>query len=256
MEFIPVLIILVLIATGLALAFNWRTVVVFEHERGLLYKNGKFASVLEPGRHTYFVWTSLVRKIDVRAQHITLPGQEVLSADNIGMKISLVTSYKVVDPYLAMNQVANYGEALYLTLQVNLRDVVGSLPVDDLLAKREEIGKAVFERSVQKATELGVELSMVNVRDIMFPGDLKNIFAQVVNARKEGLAALERARGESAALRNLANAARLLDGNPNLRQLRLLQTLENKSGNTIVLLGDTLPGLQRGEAKPEGPEPE
>jgi regulator of protease activity HflC (stomatin/prohibitin superfamily) len=77
----------------------------------------------------------------------------------------------------------------------------------------------------------------------MFPGELKTIFAQVVNARNEGLAALERARGESAALRNLANAAKLLENNPELRQLRFLQVLENKGGNTVVVLS------------PEGIEP-
>ncbi len=70
----------------------------------------------------------------------------------------------------------------------------------------------------------------------MFPGELKNIFAQVVNARKEGLAALERARGESAALRNLANAASLFDNNPNLMQLRFLQSLEKNTGNTVVIM--------------------
>lgn len=253
MEFIPTLIVLALAVTGLALVFNLRTVIVFEYQRGLLYRNGKFASLLEPGRHTHFAWNSEIKKIDIRVQYVTLAGQEVLSADNIGMKISLAASYKVTDPQLSINQVADFREALYLILQLDLRDVVGSLPVDDLLAKREEIGKAVFDRSVQKAADLGLELSMVNIKDIMFPGDLKNIFAQVVNARKEGLAALERARGESAALRNLANAARLLDGNPNLRLLRLLQTLENKSGNTIVLLGDSLPILQKREAESEDP---
>jgi regulator of protease activity HflC (stomatin/prohibitin superfamily) len=77
---------------------------------------------------------------------------------------------------------------------------------------------------------------MVSIKDISFPGELRNTFAQVVNARKEGLAALERARGESAALRNLANAAHLLDEHPNLQHLRLLQTLERQGGNTVVIL--------------------
>src|SRR4030067_2173938 len=89
--------------------------------------------------------------------------------------------------------------------------------------------------SKDKASELGVELLAVNIKDIMFPGELKNIYAQVVNARNEGLAALERARGESAALRNLANAAKLMENNPALFQLRLLQAVGSNSGNTIIL---------------------
>jgi regulator of protease activity HflC (stomatin/prohibitin superfamily) len=152
----------------------------------------------------------------------------------------------VTDPYLAINHVANYQEALYLILQLNLRDVLGALDVDELLAKREQIGKQIFDRSVAKAAEIGLLLSLVNLKDIMFPGELKMIFAQVVKARKDGLAALERARGESAALRNLANAAKLLDGNPKLAQLRLYQLLENSAGNTVVLLpGENSPSLEK-----------
>jgi len=251
---ISVIIIGVLIGLGY-LTLSRRTT-IFEHQRGLLYRNGKFVAVLPPGRHTYFSSGAVVQIIDVREQFVTLPGQEVLTADNIGLKVSLAAGFKVTDPFLAFNQTASYQQALYLILQLNLRDVVGSMAVDDLLSKREEIGKLVFEKSARKAADLGLELSLVNIRDIMFPGELKNIFAQIVNARKEGLAALERARGESAALRNLANAAKLLDGNPNLRQLRLLQTLENKSGNTIVVLGEGLPNLKQGLGKEVFSKPE
>jgi regulator of protease activity HflC (stomatin/prohibitin superfamily) len=237
-------------ATVILLALPFiRFVTIFEYERGLLYRNGKFVSVLAPGRHPYLAPWFAYRKVDVRKLHITLPGQEMLTADTISVKISLAVSYQVVDPHAAINRVANFYEALYLIVQLELREVVGSLAVDDLLVKREEIGKAVLERSVQKAADLGLELSTVGVRDIMLPGELKNIFAQVVNARKAGLAALERARGESAALRNLANAARLLDGNPNLQQLRLLHVMENKTGNTVVLLGDALSIQQNGSRK-------
>lgn len=86
-----------------------------------------------------------------------------------------------------------------------------------------------------KAADFGLRLITVSVKDIMFPGKLKEIFAQVVTARKEGLAALEKARGETAALRSLANAARMLEGNPNLLQLRLLQAVGESSGSTLVL---------------------
>jgi regulator of protease activity HflC (stomatin/prohibitin superfamily) len=91
---------------------------------------------------------------------------------------------------------------------------------------------------------------MVNLKDIMFPGELKTIFAQVVKARKDGLAALERARGESAALRNLANAAKLLDDNPKLAQLRLYQLLESGAGNTVVILpGESGTNLEKLSAR-------
>jgi regulator of protease activity HflC (stomatin/prohibitin superfamily) len=222
-----------------------RRCVIFEHQRALVYNRGKFVAIWGPGEHWYFRSLYSIYKLDMRAQYVTIPGQEVLSADNVSIRISLAAGYKISDPYLAVNQVANYQEALYLLLQLNLRDIVGELPVEELLSKRNEISKTLFERSTEKASQIGLELQLVNIKDIMFPGELKNIFAQVVNAQKEGLAALERARGESAALRNLANAAKLLDENPNLWQLRLLKGLENSSGNTVVIMpSEGLAGLK------------
>jgi regulator of protease activity HflC (stomatin/prohibitin superfamily) len=233
MEYILAIIAFLLISVA---ALTIRRCVILEYQRGLLYNQGKFVSILEPGPHFYFSLYQMVKMVDIRTVTVTIPAQEVLSSDNVGIKISLAASYRVSDPYLVINKVFNYQETLYLLIQVNLRDIVGSLSVDDLLAKREEMGKLLFEKSRNQASENGVELFFVNIKDIMFPGELKNIFAQVVNARKEGLAALERARGESAALRNLANAAHALDNNPNLLQLRLIQSLEKSSGNTVVIM--------------------
>lgn len=213
-----------------------RRAVIYEYQRGLLFRNGKCVATLGPGMHYIFRPSTHLQVIDIRLIHVTLPGQEILSADNVGLKVSLAAGYKVADPYLAVTRVVKFSDALYLLLQMNLRDVVGSLAIDDLLVKREEIGKILLERSAHQAAEMGLELQFANIKDIMFPGELKNIFAQVVNARKEGLAALEKARGESAALRNLANAASLFENNPNLMQLRLLQSLEKNSGNTVVIL--------------------
>jgi regulator of protease activity HflC (stomatin/prohibitin superfamily) len=232
MEFSITLAIIVLI---FLVGLNVRQNIIFEYERGLLYRQGKFQRVLSPGRHWSLRFIHSVHKIDIRNQFVTLPGQEVLSADNITIKISLAASYQVDDPYLALNKTANYQAALYLLLQLQLRDLVGATNIEELLAKRKEIGGLLYEATVEKAQEIGTKLLFVNIKDVMFPGELKNIFAQVVNARKEGLAALERARGESAALRNLANSTKLLERHPGLLPLRLLQTLSQTAGNTIIL---------------------
>jgi regulator of protease activity HflC (stomatin/prohibitin superfamily) len=149
--------------------------------------------------------------------------------------VSVAVNFRVDDPFKALNSAFNYTESLYLILQLELRDLFGSTPIDELLAKRKQIGVTLLEKSKEKAAELGLALLSADIKDIMLPGDLKNIFAQIVNARNEGLAALERARGESASLRNLANTAKLLENNPALLQLRILQALESKSGNTIIL---------------------
>lgn len=212
-----------------------RQVLIFEYERGLLYTDGKFKRILEPGKHWLFGHRHLIQKVDVRTRFVNIPGQDVLSSDNVSIKVSIAASYKIDDPYKSVNHTANYLESLYLTLQLQLRDLVGAIPIDELLAKRKQIGDTLFEGSKEKAAELGLVLLSADIKDIMFPGELKNIYAQVVNARNEGLAALERARGETAALRSLANAAKLLENNPAMFQLRMLQAIERKSGNTIIL---------------------
>lgn len=235
---------LILFVLAFAIVF-YRRVTIMEYECGLLYSQGKFKRILAPGPHSYLRGWHKVQKLDIRDRFVTLPGQEVLTADNISLKVSLVASFKVGDPVQAIQGTVNYQESLYLLLQINLRDIIGGMSVDELLEKRQTIGEELFKHSVEQAKTLGLVLNLVNVKDVMFPGELKTIFARVVSARKEGLAALERARGESAALRNLANAAKLLEHNPELSQLRLLQTLENHEGNTIVLM----PGKEWMEAK-------
>jgi regulator of protease activity HflC (stomatin/prohibitin superfamily) len=214
-----------------------RRFIVFEFERAILFKRGKYHHTLEPGTHWYLTPIHTIRKMDMRSRSIPIPGQEVLSSDNIGIKISLIGTYKIDDPVKATIEVNDCHQATYLELQVNLRDVVGAIPIDEFLSRRQDIGKQIFERSKDSLSKFGVLLEDVSIKDIMFPGDLKQIFAQVVNARNEGLAALERARGESAALRNLANAASAFEKNPGLLQLRTLQAIERSPGN-IILSGD------------------
>ncbi len=226
---------LILMLLGFVRWFLLTRVVIFEHERGVVYKQGKFHRVLQPGSYWLYARVEKLQKVDIRARFITIPGQDVLSSDNISVKVSVAINFRVDDPFKALNSSFNYSESLYSILQLELRGLFGSTPIDELLVNRKHIGDALFEKSKDKAAELGLVLLSADIKDIMLPGDLKNIFAKIINARNEGLAALERARGESAALRNLANTAKLLENNPALLQLRILHALESKSGNTIIL---------------------
>jgi regulator of protease activity HflC (stomatin/prohibitin superfamily) len=232
---ILIAIVAVLVALGALAFWSPSRVTVFEYERGLRYRRGRFVAVLPPGAHWVARRGGAVTRVDVRPQVLTVPGQELLSSDGIGVKVSLVAGVEVVDPAKAINQVQNYTAALYTLLQVALRQVVGSRSLEDLLAGRADVGPKVLEATAPSALDFGLKISSVDVRDVMLPGDLKRIFAQELAARKEGLAALEKARGETAALRNLANAARIIEDNPALMQLRLLQHLGATSGNTVVL---------------------
>jgi regulator of protease activity HflC (stomatin/prohibitin superfamily) len=218
-----------------ALRKSVRAVTVFEYERGLRYTKGRFAGIVPPGRYWVMSSSTTIQKVDIRPTFVSITGQEVLISDGVALKVSLAAKYEVADPDIAVNKVANYYAALYLELQLGLRQIIGGAPIDDLLGKRQDFGKQLHELTANKIAGMGLTLIEVEIKDIMFPGELKKIFTQVVKARQDGLAALERARGETAALRNLANAAALVERNPMLMQLRLLQAVSQSSGNTIVL---------------------
>jgi regulator of protease activity HflC (stomatin/prohibitin superfamily) len=210
-------------------------VTIYEYQRGLSYRYGRFTRLLGPGTHWVFRPATAVQTVDVRETLLPLTGQELITADGVGIKISLAARYRVADPVQAINNVASYLMVLHSVLQVALREVVGQQPIDQLLQQRDAIGKEALARASGPASELGVELLRVDAKDLMFSGPMKRIFAQVVEARQQGLAALEKARGETAALRNLANAARLVEERPALMQLRLLQQIAGSSGNTVIL---------------------
>ena len=227
----------VVVVGGLAALAYFRPTqtTVVEFERGLRYRAGKFVAQIGPGRYWYSARSGRITKVDVRPTTLTIPGQELLTSDGIAVKVSLLATIEIADPTTAINKVQNYLQAIYAALQVGLREEVSAMTIENLLTDRSTLGKKLVERSAAAIAEVGVTLKTADVRDVMLPGDLKRVFAQEVAARKEGIAALEKARGETAALRNLANAARLIQDNPALYQLRLLQQLGASGGNTVVL---------------------
>ncbi len=235
MEFVILTIVAGIVLMVLLSKFGLKRETIYEYERGLKYSKGRFKQVLEPGQYWYLKYHTRLDKVDVRPRVIAVPGQEVLSSDSVTLKVSIAAKYEIADPNVAVNMVEDYQVALYTELQLALREIIGSEAIDDLLEKRGEFSQKLAELTEGKVEALGLKLHSVSIKDIMFPGPLKQMFARVVNARKEGLAALERARGETAALRNLANAAKMIKENPALMQLRLLQSIEESSGNTVVL---------------------
>ena len=243
-----------LVVAVIGFKFFFQRVIILEYQRGLLYRKGKFSKVLEPGAHWYFRQATEIKIVDVRLRNVTVPGQEVLSADSVALKVSLAATFQVSDPATAVNQVENFQEALYMELQMALRDIVSASKIDELFEKRAELSKQLLASTEPKVGRYGLKLHNVSVKDITFPGELKKIFSQVVKAQKEGLASLERARGETAALRNLANAAKMVEDNPALMQLRVLQTLGEGSGNTVVFGMPTQSTLFPLKSKDEKPK--
>ncbi|HWH69458.1 MAG TPA: slipin family protein [Candidatus Sulfotelmatobacter sp.] len=208
-----------------------------EGSAGLLYHKGKFIAVLGAGRHIRWGRHYTLDAEDLRRATLAVAGQEVLTAENVGLKLSLVVAYQVVDPAKAAHETQDWQGDLYSAAQLALRAVVGGVAVEALLSQRLELGAQLLDRVQPEAAKIGITVHSVEVKDVMFPAELKRAFAEVLKSKQEGQAALERARGESGALRNLANAARLLEGNPALMNLRLMQSLSaaQSAGNTLVL---------------------
>ena len=224
-------------------------VTIHDYERGLHYRSGRFVGLLDAGTHVAVRPWSEIRVMDARPTILTVPGQEILTADGVALRISLTARYVVADPVAAIAGDQSYVTALYALLHGGLRDVIAGRTADEILAARTELGPAVGGVVASELARIGVELLGVDVRDVMVPGELKRAFAGIVAARREGEAAVERARGETAALRSLANAGRLLEDNPGLLQLRILHQLAASSGNTVVL------GWPGAEGGPGGPLP-
>lgn len=182
-------------------------VTVYEFQRALRYRKGRFLSVLGPGQYWILQPRTTVTPVDVRPNFVTLMGQEVLTADGVPLKVSVAANYEMSDPQVAINGQANYAQSLYLLLQLAVREVISTSKADELLENRAGFAEKIRTLAEPQVQRLGLKLLAADLKDLMISGDLKKSFAQVVKARKEGVAALERARGETAALRSLANAA-------------------------------------------------
>ena len=232
--------------------------IVTEGFAGLLYHDGKLVETLAAGRHVRWGKNFRVALVDTRKTLLQVAGQEVLSADNVGVKLSIVLTTQIVDAAKSVQAAVNQTAHLYSTTQTAVRTVIAGVTVEALLTQRVAIGAQLRELIAPQAETIGVQVHAVEVRDVMLPGELRKAFSEVLKAKQEGQAALERARGESAALRNLANAARLIEGQPALATLRFLQTLEaSNAGQTFVMndLSALLPSLSSRGAKPSPTEP-
>ncbi len=211
-----------------------RRFVVQEWQRGVLFQDGRLQTVLGPGPYRRFGRGFALRRVDVRPWILPVPTQEIPTADGLTVKVTIVGRARVVDPVLFVTASQDANSALYLNAQIATREVIGATTVEQLVSARQELGDALTA-AVRGLDELGVAIDRLELKDVIFSGEIKKAQAEVIVARAQGLAALERARGETAALRNLSNAAALLKDNPALLQLRLVQQLAATTGHTVVI---------------------
>jgi regulator of protease activity HflC (stomatin/prohibitin superfamily) len=211
-----------------------RRLTIRQWESGVLFRHGRVDTVLEPGAHRFWGGGFTVRIVDLRPWVLFVPTQEVPTADGVSVKVTVAGQARVADAVTYVSAARDPEQALYLSVQVALRELVATTTVDDLLGARADAGGRLFE-GVRGLDGLGIAVVQLELKDIILPSELKKAQAEVLVARAHGAAALERARGETAALRSLANAARMAADNPALLQLRLLQQLESSAGHTVVI---------------------
>ncbi|MDA8226256.1 MAG: slipin family protein [Desulfitobacterium hafniense] len=213
---------------------------VASYEKGILYYNNVIQKTLEPGR--YFFWKSpvqvAVKNVDLRQQQLDMTGQEIMTEDKITLRLNFVCQYKIIDP-LKVIEIKSFEEQLYIFLQLILREYVGSLKLDDLLLKKQEVGNYILKKLKEKSSSFGVEFIFVGVKDIILPGDIKDILNTVLVAEKKAQANVITRREEVASTRSLLNTAKLMEENQTLYRLKELEFLEkicDKIGN-ISLTG-------------------
>lgn len=211
-------------------------VTIMQWQRGVLYRDGVFESVLEPGVHYTRPRTDTLVIVDMRTQSIQVAGQDVLTADGFTVKMSAVVDYKVTRPIVvAAAEAGSVHWGVYLRAQLRVRDAVAALTLDELLALRGRfLGAEAVAELTTEVGELGVMVTRFAVKDIMLSGEVRKALAEPLLAREAGKAQLERARADAAVLRSMANTAKLLRENPELLQLRTLESVAE--GKAMVVL--------------------
>jgi len=200
-------------------------------EKGLFFIDKKFQNELEPGRYYFWKGTKDIRidKVDIRLRQLDIQGQEIMTKDKVTLRFNFTCQYKISNPYIALNEVANYANELYVLLQLVLREYVGAFTLDEILLKKEEIGTYVTEKLKAQAEKLGIELIFSGVKDVILPGEIKDILNQVLIAEKKAQANVIMRREETASTRSLLNTAKLMEDNELLFKLKELEYIERIS---------------------------
>jgi hypothetical protein len=205
-----------------------RSVSVENYERALLFIDGKYERVLESGVYNW--WKNAiavhVARVDMRQQQLEINGQEILTRDKAGLRINAWASYRVTDIEKAVLQNKEYDKQLYVAFQLALRQYVAGYNFDELLEKKENIVPYVLQNVKDKAEALGVEVKDFGIRDIILPGDVKEIMNQVLIAEKKAQANTIMRREETASTRSLLNTAKLMEENAMLWKLKEMEYVE------------------------------
>jgi len=209
---------------------------------GVLFVDGRYVETLAPGEYAFWKGPADARvvEVDLRETMVDVGGQEIMTADKVTLRLNAVVTYKIADARRAVSQTDDVRQALYRETQLVLRSVVGAREIDAFLTDKDAVAREIEENVRRRAGELGLEIASVGVRDVILPGDMKDLMNKVTEARKAAEANLIARREETAAIRSQANTARLLAESPTLMRLRELEVLEKiaSAGKLNIVLGE------------------
>jgi regulator of protease activity HflC (stomatin/prohibitin superfamily) len=212
--------------------------IIYQYEKGILFRLGKFAGTREPGLTLIIPIIEDLRKIDMRVQTLDIPKQEVMTKDNVPIMVNGVLYFKVVKPEDALIKIQNYQYAIGQYAQTALRDVVGSMLLDEVLSERQQIGNKIRDVVDEGTQEWGLDVTDIKLQDVKVPEDLQRMMSRQASAEREKRATIIKAEGDKLAAQNLAEAARIMSSTPGGMQLRVLQTLDGLGptpSNTVII---------------------
>ena len=202
--------------------------VVENHEAGLLYVEGRLVERLAPGRHAY--WTVdrkvEVKRVDLRPQAVEITAQEMLTKDRIALRVTLTALRRIVDPERAVSAVADVDGWLYRLVQFAIREAVAARTLDEVLSAKSALDAELRAFVRERLSETGIEVTELGVKDVILPGEIRELVNKVVEAERTAKANLIRRQEETAATRSLLNTAKLMEDNPLLLRLKELESLE------------------------------
>jgi regulator of protease activity HflC (stomatin/prohibitin superfamily) len=230
--------------------------VVQQYERGVVFILGRLTGAKGPGLFWIWPWVTKMRRVDLRIITLEVPPQEVITRDNVTIKVNAVVYFYVVDPSQAVVQVLDYLHATAQFAQTTLRNVLGQSELDEILAERELINRKLQSIIDEQTEKWGVKVTVVEIKDVELPGTMQRAMAKQAEAEREKRAKIIHAQGEAQAASTLAQAAQVIANQPATLQLRYLQTLTDiasEKNSTIVLtdIAGFLTHLGNG-MKPEG----
>ncbi len=234
----PVYIVLIVIVVFALFVLSSTIKIVQEYERGVVFRLGRLLGPRGPGIIFLIPFVEQMRKIDLRTVTMDIPAQEVITRDNVTVRVNAVAYFRVVDPNAAVVNVADFIRATSQISQTTLRSVLGQGELDDLLSERDKINQDL-QRIIDEQTEpWGVKVSVVEVKDVELPPSMQRAMARQAEAEREKRAKIIHAEGEFQASQQLAKAADIINQNPVTIQLRYLQTLTEIGAeqNTTVIV--------------------